>query len=58
MTAENVYVKRLDVVEAFGAATVIASDKTGTLTMNNMTVTDLWYNSEVVTGKPAVSIQF
>ena len=50
MTAENVYVKRLDVVEAFGAATVIASDKTGTLTMNNMTVTDLWYNNEVIVG--------
>ncbi len=50
MASENVYLKRLDVIEAFGAATVIASDKTGTLTMNNMTITDLWYDNEVISG--------
>uniref|UniRef100_A0A1I8AS76 Cation_ATPase_N domain-containing protein n=1 Tax=Steinernema glaseri TaxID=37863 RepID=A0A1I8AS76_9BILA len=54
MAKKNVYMKKLDVVEAFGAATVIASDKTGTLTMNNMTVTDLWLNGRYVSGVPEV----
>ncbi len=44
MAAKNVFLKRLDIVEAFGATTIVASDKTGTLTKNKMTVTDLWYN--------------
>lgn len=51
MAKKNVFLKKLDVIEAFGAATVIASDKTGTLTKNIMTVTDLWYNKQYMTGK-------
>jgi sodium/potassium-transporting ATPase subunit alpha len=43
MAKRNVYMKQLDLIETFGSATVIASDKTGTLTKNIMTVTDLWY---------------
>jgi sodium/potassium-transporting ATPase subunit alpha len=50
MAKKNVFLKKLDVIEAFGAATVIASDKTGTLTKNIMTVTDLWYNQQYMTG--------
>jgi len=42
LAKRNVLVKRLDSVEALGATSVIASDKTGTLTMNKMTVTDAW----------------
>jgi len=41
---ENVYVKRLQTLETLGSATVIASDKTGTLTMNVMTVKNMWAN--------------
>ncbi|VDK50044.1 unnamed protein product [Anisakis simplex] len=54
MAKKNVYMKKLDVVDAFGAATVIASDKTGTLTTNNMTVTDVWVGLRYVSGLPEV----
>ncbi|KAI6198438.1 Cation-ATPase-N domain-containing protein [Aphelenchoides besseyi] len=44
MSKKHVYIKNLDVVDELGAATVIATDKTGTLTENVRICTDLWYN--------------
>ncbi len=38
MTAQQTLVRRMDATEAIGAATVICSDKTGTLTANEMRV--------------------
>ncbi len=38
MTAQQTLVRRMDATEAIGAATVICSDKTGTLTSNEMRV--------------------
>ncbi|MGW0705522.1 cation-translocating P-type ATPase [Streptomyces sp. NPDC002643] len=42
MARSGAVVKRLASVESLGAATVVCSDKTGTLTLNEMTVRTLW----------------
>lgn len=44
LAALNVFVKQLSSVETLGSATVIASDKTGTLTQNKMSVSRLWFD--------------
>lgn len=46
MAARNAIVRRLAAVESLGAATVICSDKTGTMTKNEMTVRRLYVDGK------------
>lgn len=47
MLATNNLVRKLHACETMGAATVICTDKTGTLTQNEMRVTDVWVADSV-----------
>ncbi|KAJ1883105.1 hypothetical protein H4R99_000924 [Coemansia sp. RSA 1722] len=65
LASENVLVKDLQGVETLGAVTLLATDKTGTLTRNQMTVASIWANARLFSaarthddvGEPIVDIK-
>jgi len=46
LSKENAVVKKLSSVETLGSTNVICTDKTGTLTKNEMTVKELWFSGK------------
>jgi Ca2+-transporting ATPase len=48
MFKEKALIRRLSVVESIGAVDIICTDKTGTITKNEMTVTDLYINGHSI----------
>ncbi|MHA1233227.1 MAG: HAD-IC family P-type ATPase [Candidatus Helarchaeota archaeon] len=49
LARRNVIVRKLASIESLGRVSVICSDKTGTLTKNEMTVQKIWYDNKLYT---------
>ncbi len=58
MAAKRAILRKLSAIEAIGGITVIATDKTGTLTKNQMRVTQYWFPNSAFTIKDTPKASF